>query len=99
MKRARPAFYASVHLLLVGVARDNGYALALHGSMARDLDVLACPWTDDAVSPDKLVRAFAKATGGYIKGDAFSKPHGRLAYVIVLHDDMYLDVSVMPRQV
>jgi len=32
--------------------RDCGYAIAPHGSLARDLDVIAVPWTEDAVSAE-----------------------------------------------
>lgn len=38
-------------------ARELGYALAVHGSIARDIDYLAVPWTDEAVDVEKLVRA------------------------------------------
>lgn len=44
------AVYAHLYPSLVVDARELGYALALHGSMARDLDLVAIPWTDDAAS-------------------------------------------------
>lgn len=39
------------------VARQLGYALAVHGTLKRDIDLIACPWTSHAVS----ARALAKA--------------------------------------
>lgn len=42
------------HELLIAPVRETarkcGYAIAVHGSLARDLDWLAVPWTGEAVS-------------------------------------------------
>ncbi len=35
-------------------ARELGYAIAVHGSLARDIDLLACPWTANAVDERTL---------------------------------------------
>lgn len=82
----------------------HGYALALHGSMARDLDLIAVPWTDDASDPDVLIMAFHKFIVSKahvdIKGKyhATKKPHGRLAYAMSIgYEGHYLDISVMPK--
>ena len=104
MKRAKPAFYASVYVILIGVARDCGYALALHGSMTRDMDVIAVPWIEEATSADRLMRELAAATGGvYTDKKPSHRPHGRTAWSLVLHNDagdaVYVDVSVMPRSI
>lgn len=39
------------------IARQGGYAVAVHGSLARDIDVVAIPWTEDAVPADALAEA------------------------------------------
>lgn len=63
-------------------ARDFGYALALHGSMMRDLDVIAVPWTDAASTDiNELAFELQKAVIG-IGSASYSwekKPHGRMA--------------------
>ncbi len=47
---------------LRSVARDLGYALAVHGSLQRDIDVVAVPWVQDAAEPTTLAEAIrAKA--------------------------------------
>lgn len=44
------------------VARRLGYAIGVHGTLKRDIDLIACPWTSSAVSARTLVRALqAKA--------------------------------------
>lgn len=98
-------WYALAYTGLDRIAWRHGYALALHGSMARDLDVVAIPWTDDADSPERLIAAFArfivsKASVGYKTGKMIptKKPHGRMAYVLPIgYDNHYIDLSIMPR--
>lgn len=42
---------------LRAVAMQHGYALAVHGSLGRDIDLLAVPWTDDVSTAAILVEA------------------------------------------
>lgn len=44
------------------VARRLGYALTVHGTLRRDIDLVACPWAEDAVSAKTLVRALRART-------------------------------------
>lgn len=97
-------WYAVMYLKLDRIAWRHGYALALHGSMRRDLDLVAIPWTDDADDPEKLIRAFVRLIIERAAVDVklplpTIKPHGRLAYSIPIGfaSGHYLDVSVMPR--
>jgi len=41
---AKPAFYAFCYESMKDIARSYGYNLVLHGSMNRDLDLIAIPW-------------------------------------------------------
>jgi hypothetical protein len=89
------------------IARELGYALAVHGSMQTDFDLVACPWVEDAVDAETLVEAIRVAVDGHIFQDNdydYSpevKPHGRNAWSIYLRSDNrtgpYIDISVMPR--
>lgn len=90
-------------------AREMGYAIGVHGSLARDIDLIACPWTYDAASPEKLAGSLLELTGGHLswsmQGREFTlagcpgdKPHGRLGWVINLDGGVYIDLSVMPRK-
>lgn len=63
-------------------ARELGYALATHGSMRRDLDLVAIPWTDEAVADlDLLARELQRVACGFEMASYHweKKPHGRLA--------------------
>lgn len=90
-------WYASTYVLLQKVAMRRGYALGLHGSMQRDLDLIVIPWTEDADSEEKLLTAIASALGlrGW-KGKPTIKPHGRKAYALCFSDHYYADLSIMP---
>lgn len=82
------------------IARQSGYAVGWHGSVARDLDLIAVPWTEDADPPERLVARIMEAVGGaYTHGqeNPSRRPHGRLSYAINLHPGpFYIDLSVMP---
>lgn len=93
--------------LLRDAARANGYALAVHGSLSRDLDLIAVPWTDEASDLDAIVAALAEATRsatgwGHVSGRSDNswrtdKPHGRIAVTILASAELSLDISFMPR--
>lgn len=97
----RALAYASALPMLQHIARGHGYALAVHGSMQTDLDLIACPWTDSASSAAELVEALREAVDGHflpINNDPRMRPHGRACWAIHMKDSpLYLDVSVMPR--
>ena len=107
MKPDTPAAtYAWMLPRLREVARENGYALGLHGSMCRDLDLIAVPWVSDAKSAEELVAAvmlaidghFASEDAGYERNPAY-RAHGRRAWSIYFSGNrFYLDLSIMPRE-
>jgi hypothetical protein len=101
--------------LLIGplreVARNNGYALAVHGSIARDIDLVAVPWTDVCSHPACLAEAImnkAEEVNGiavmkpeesgfyFINGCPGAKAHGRLVWTFHLGGGPYIDLSVVP---
>jgi hypothetical protein len=106
-------YYAFIYQGLVPLAREFGYALCLHGSMSRDLDLVAIPWVDDAKDPYSLVTAIRDSVCGHINNEwdfekcvidnDFSKrnpaikPHGRLSWDIQLGGGLYIDLSVIPK--
>lgn len=98
-----PYYFLHVVPKLVPVAKRLGYAIALHGSFLRDLDVVAVPWTDEAVSAEELAEALRVEVHGWLlqgkKPIPEVKPHGRLAWSIHTDEGVgYIDLSVMPRR-
>lgn len=99
-----PAF-AYMIPVLTEIAQENGYTIAVHGSMHRDLDLIAIPWTDQAVAANVLVNKIMErlvlcnllsAHGNY--RDPVSMPHGRLVWTILLGGHAGIDFGVMPRR-
>lgn len=52
-------------------ARGLGYALLVHGSLARDIDMVAVPWTHEAASPDVLIAALTRVCREHNRGVAY----------------------------
>lgn len=94
----RMVSYATLYPRLREVARQQGYALALHGSLVKDLDVIAVPWTEEAVPPDELIKALVECVGGMLEPGGLTKRlHNRWAATIRLVGIAgYIDLSVMP---
>lgn len=84
------------------VAREDGYALAIHGSLSRDIDLIAVPWVEHAYDADRLANDLVGVLKGFFgyactNGKPSPKPHGRRAYTIIAHGcPLFFDLSVMP---
>lgn len=50
----RAPFFMCLYPGLCDVARDCGYALAIHGSCVTDFDLVAIPWIESAVGAQEL---------------------------------------------
>lgn len=117
-KNQLEAFYQSLMPRITSIGKTHGYSMAVHGSRRRDLDVVAVPWTKDAHAPITLIRDIELKLLDYrfcpsdIRKVLTQKPHGRLAYAIVIgilsrrfrgknsgsrQTHAYIDLSIMPR--
>lgn len=95
--------YARVFTIARCLAWAEGYALAMHGSFSRDLDLVAVPWTDAACEPEHLARRIEDAAGLRITtpGKEGEKPHGRLVWTLkfkTFGDPRFIDLSITPRR-
>lgn len=79
-------------------ARLCGYAVGLHGSMRRDVDLIAVPWTDDAISHYALIELLCSKLNARQIGSIETKPHGRVAVILQI-DGWYrpIDLSITAR--
>lgn len=60
----RAVFYAALWNDLRQAAMDKGWALALHGSLASDMDIMAIPWTKEATTDNEMIEALKKLLYG-----------------------------------
>lgn len=82
---------------LVQRAYIHGYALAVHGSLHRDLDLIAVAWTEEADSPETLVEMLCKWEELIHVGDWTEKPHGRRAVTLQTREYAKpIDLSIIP---
>ena len=96
VKATMPMAYILLLPKIIKVAREYGYTIALHGSLQRDFDLVAIPWTEEAVSQDALYEVILKTVNGCTDKNPTIKPHGRKAYTILLGHEYYIDLSIMP---
>ena len=98
MKPANAApVYAALYAEFAELCREHGYALAIHGSLARDLDVVAVPWVQSPSEPQQVIDAITKKFAIEQIGEIGKKEHGRIAYTLSIgFGTTALDFSFMP---
>ena len=94
----RAAFYACMWDDIRQCAMDCGWAVALHGSLASDMDIMAMPWVYEACSFENLVKEIVKLFCGNKMSESYridygEKPHDRVVATIPIWSDFYLDIS------
>lgn len=83
-------------------ARGLGYAITVHGSLSRDIDLVAIPWTESAHEPELLIQHIRGIIAGIAgrccvtPNSPTEKPHGRKAYTFIHMGEAEIDLSVMP---
>lgn len=102
---AKPSLYAHYFFQLKEIALKYGYNLVLHGSMNRDLDLIAIPWQENIGSHEEMIEEFTNEIGGdlmfangvnrsHAPEQNWSKYkttfHGRMQYVINLNRECEL---------
>lgn len=93
--------YGRAYTIIRKLAWDEGYAIGIHGSFTRDLDLIAVPWVDKPSEPEHLIRRILDATGMWkARDEPGKKPQGRLVWTLLFpesSDPRFIDLSVMPR--
>lgn len=59
----RGPIFACLYPGLCDIARRHGYALAIHGTLVGDMDIIAAPWTEEAVDSVTLKDALMSHIG------------------------------------
>lgn len=96
----RPAFYASMYEDIRKCAMDLGWAVAIHGSLKSDMDIMAMPWTEEAVSFEHLVLDISRLFAENVMAENYlitynEKLYGRIVATIPIWEDFYLDISTI----
>lgn len=92
-----PVYAAALYPKLCSLFQKHGYALAIHGSMARDFDIIAVPWGEKLSSPDEVIKEMTEKFVFRQIGEPETKRYGRVAYTIsVGFGECALDLSFFP---
>lgn len=98
MKSANFApIYCGLYPELAEITRKHGYALAIHGSLGRDFDLICVPWTQEVSSPEKVIEDIISKFALKCDMNFDNKYHGRKAYTInVSFGECFIDLSFLP---
>lgn len=101
----KPMVYSCILEGLRKKAAECGYALAVHGTLATDLDLIAVRWADNYESPTYLVERFIEELGNYHFSDDESdstsltvptrRYDNQIHYSIPIYGDWYIDLTVI----
>ena len=93
---AKPSYYAIMFEPLKTIALKYGYNLVLHGSLNRDMDLIAIPWEEKTGDVEAMIGEFCEYVGGKSEDwDGLQRvaPHGRRWYVIDIYRGGYIQES------
>lgn len=84
-------------------AKALGYALTVHGSLERDIDLVAVPWTERAHPAEGLANSLRQVLEQLYgvglevpPSEKHPKPHGRLCWSFWIRPWTYVDLSIYP---
>lgn len=95
---AKPNLYAYYFEALKEIAKEHGYNLVVHGSMNRDLDLIAIPWVDDPKDEMEMINAMSNYMNGWTTEHKSLFLHnvllgGRKTYIIQLNRGGYMNTG------
>ena len=92
-----PVYAAALYPELALIAKTHGYALAVHGSLQRDLDLIGIPWVEKPSDPVAVIDDICSKFAVRLIGEMQVKEHGRKTWMIsVGHGECAIDLSFMP---
>ena len=96
----RTAFYACMYEDIRQCAMDCGWAVSLHGSLTSDMDIMAIPWVENAVTFKEMIDRLSKLFKDNDMSSQYvisynEKPHNRVVATIPIWSDFYLDISTI----
>lgn len=99
IRHGRAVFYISMMKDFNEVAAEVGWRLALYGTLTTTLDIMAMPWSKEAVSSDELLQRLCgcfkdnKAMRNNIRKT--NEACGRISYLLPIWGDVGIEISTM----
>ncbi|CCH01937.1 hypothetical protein FAES_3931 [Fibrella aestuarina BUZ 2] len=100
-KRWMPIMYVTYFGILQAIAQQHGYALAVHGSVVRDFDLVMVPFAPKVSPHDFVLEDIRQAIGNTgPTSEVFDQVgqdcHGRTLYAIECGSGGYFDICFTP---
>lgn len=91
-----PVYAAAMYPGLAEIFHRHGYALACHGSLARDFDLIAVPWGESVSDHKTVLNEVTTQFALKLVGEGERKNHGRMAYSLACgFDGCAIDLSFL----
>jgi len=88
--------YAALYPDLCKIFQKHGYALAIHGSLARDFDLVAIAWYEKPSSIEVVIQELISDFSIKQIGEPEEMNHGRIVYTLsISHGECFIDLSVV----
>lgn len=79
-----PVYAAAMYPDLAKIFQSHGYALAVHGSLARDFDLIAVPWAETVSAAATVLDAVMEEFAVQVSPDSpAQRNHRRIAYTLI----------------
>ena len=92
-----PVYAAALYPGFAKIFQRHGYALAVHGSLARDFDLIAVPWAETVSTPEAVLKAVTTEYAVHVVGEPALRAHGRVAHTLsVGFGSCAVDLSFLP---
>jgi len=92
-----PAYAAAMYPGLAAIFHRHGYALACHGSLACDFDLIAVPWAETVSDHATVLKDVTTEYALRLTDDGEMKNHGRKAYTLSCgFGECAIDLSFVP---
>lgn len=94
-----PVYAAAMYPDLAKIFQQHGYALAVHGSLVRDFDLIAVPWGTELSQPTVVLDAIMKEFAVTLSPDSpMIRNHDRVAYTLICgFGNCQIDLSFLPK--
>lgn len=99
MKSANYApVYCALYPQFAEIARKHGYAMAVHGSLGRDFDLICIPWIENPARPEVIVNEITTTFAVKTVGEPDTTFHGRQRWTLSIgFGECAIDLQFMPQ--
>jgi hypothetical protein len=90
--------YCALYPQLAEISRKHGYAMAVHGTLGRDMDLICIPWVESPSDAAAVVKEITSTFSIRQVGEPDTTFHGRERWAVsVGFGECFLDIQFMPR--